>query len=190
MKNTDLAVTGPENSGLAVAGTYSILSVSQTVNIDTMNQDDILGMFETAETVPFKQNLTLWEPDKDGNGNPKPGSQLIGLFVGLSVLQLPSMKEGEEGLMQDVDIAVFLSPEPLLDDKGNEVSKQLAMKAIAARRAFGFFKNGLIVDSEGKQKTPVNSMWRIVFNGEVKNKTNTKKSHAFDFYPMITKKAS
>ena len=188
--STNVAVLEQQNNQVATVERSSIISVVQSCEIDNMGQDDILSMFETAETVPFKQNLTLWDPPKDKDGNSIPGSQFVGLFVGLSVISLPSMKDGEEGVMQDVDIAVFLSPEPLLDNKGNEVSKQLTMKAIAARRAYGFFKNGLMVDGNGNQKTPINSMWKIVFKGEVKNKTNQKKSNDYDFYPMLTKKAS
>lgn len=159
-----------------VATRKSLGNYGGVIPVENMKQEEVITTMEKAKTIPIKANIELWSPEN-------PNDAMEGLFIGLTTVKLPSL--ANEGKMEDVKAALFLCAEPVFStDTGEIVAKQLAKKAIAAKRAVSHFENGLIKDEEGNQEIPPKSMWRVVFKGMTKNKTNTKSSSVFDFYRM------
>jgi hypothetical protein len=120
-----------------------------------------------AKIVPIKANLEPWAPSE-------PGEILTGIFKGIETITMPSLQR--EGVTDHVNAAVFYVQEPVIDkDTGEHVDNQLVQKTVAARRLVSFF--------ESKQ---AGTIWRIIYKGQEKNKTNSRKSNVYDFYQMTT----
>jgi hypothetical protein len=95
---------------------------------------------------------------------------------------MPSLND--EKIIEDVPVAVFAVLEDVPNENGEPVAKQIAFKGISAKRCVSHFRNGLMKDEKGQQITPINTMWKIVFKGKQRNKTNSKESSVFDMYRM------
>jgi hypothetical protein len=166
-KNNEVAVTTTQENGIAQLG-----SIGGTVDL---KEEKAIAKMENAKVIPIKTNIDSWSPEK-------PNESLEGVFQGLSTIKMPSLND--ENVIEDVPVAVFAVLEDVPNKDGEAVAKQIAFKGIAAKRCVSHFRNGLMKDQNGQQATPVNTMWKIVFKGKQKNKTNSKQSSVFDMYRM------
>ena len=146
-----------------------------TINLEAIEERQAIAKMECAQVIPIKTNIEGWSPEEVNES-------IEGLFRGLTTVKMPSLQK--EGQLEDIEVAVFAVVEDLSNEDGEAVSKQITMRSIAAKRCVTHFKNGLMRDEQGHQSTPVNTMWKIIFKGSKRNKTNTKSSSIFDFYRM------
>lgn len=139
---------------------------SAVFEVDPNKPEDAVMLIDNAVTVPLQANMEMWDPAESGDS-------MTGLLKGFVILQMRSLTDPNR--IEDVECAVLYTPRDVVDPRTGDVQGQkLVQIAIAAKRAVSFLKN-----------VPVKTMWRIVFKGEQKNKTNQFKSKIFEFYQMI-----
>ena len=130
----------------------------------TMSEKEIVDRIDNSEICPIKANAEHWSPKIEGES-------ITVYFMGFIYQMMPSLKK--EGQKEKVLCAYLAQKLP---------DKTMITITCAATVLVSYFADGLIVDENGFQATPIDSMWEIVFTGTKKNTTNSKSSNNFNFY--------